>query len=219
MNYFRNAIAKLYDAVSAPVASTHDALVERMQSVFDTVTFLYNRTREKLGYGETPTTLHDIVEKEAKQDYIELEDIKHLYGRQKETTDDGIEDIQYLFDDNDMLLIKNGRRLKTWRHTRNLNKNLTDTIMHKATPDIDMQTKVVYSFKCEKHRGGGEVGEHSKTKSSTGTSTSIREIQDFIYQCEIKRLDFEDNLKEPSKHQGHMKEKLFLCMYRLTLYQ
>ena len=65
--------------------------------------------------------------------------------------------------------------------------------MHKTTPDIDMRTKVVYSFECEIHRGGGEVGKHYKTKSSTGTLTSIREIQDFIDQCEIKRLDLEDN--------------------------
>ena len=108
INYFRNAISKLYDAVSAPVASTRDALAERLQSVRDTVTSLYNKTKEKLGYGETPTTLHDIVEEEAKQDYIGLEDIKHLYGREKETQgiSDGIEDMQYLFDGHDMRLIE-----------------------------------------------------------------------------------------------------------------
>ena len=58
----------------------------------DTVTLLHNRTKEKLGYGQT-TTLHDIVKEEAEQDYIGLEDIKHLYGREKETTDDEIEDM------------------------------------------------------------------------------------------------------------------------------
>ena len=68
---------------------------ERLQSVRDTVTSLYNRTYEKLGYCQT-TTLHDIVEEEAKQDYIGLEDIKHLHGREKETTDDGIEDMSIL---------------------------------------------------------------------------------------------------------------------------
>ena len=47
MNYFRNTISKLYDAVSAPVAGTCDALAERLQSVRDTVTLLYNRTKEK----------------------------------------------------------------------------------------------------------------------------------------------------------------------------
>ena len=69
MNYFRNAISKLYDAISAPVASTRDALAERLQSVRDTISSLYKRTKEKLGYGQTPTSLHDIVEDEVKQDY------------------------------------------------------------------------------------------------------------------------------------------------------
>ena len=41
--------------------------------------------------------------------------------------------MQYLFDGHDMQLIKDGRRVKTWRLTGNLNQNLTDTIMHKAT--------------------------------------------------------------------------------------
>ena len=40
ISYFRNAISKLYDAVSAPVAATQDALAERPQSVRDTVTLL-----------------------------------------------------------------------------------------------------------------------------------------------------------------------------------
>ena len=36
------------NAVLAPVAATRDALAERLQSVRDTVTLLYNRTKEKL---------------------------------------------------------------------------------------------------------------------------------------------------------------------------
>ena len=69
MNYFRNAISNLYNAVRAPVAATRDALAERLQSVRDTVTLLYNRTREKLGYGGE--TLKDIVEDEAEKDHEE----------------------------------------------------------------------------------------------------------------------------------------------------
>ena len=133
------------------------------------------------------------MKEEAKQDYTGLKDIKHLYGREKETTNDGIEDMQYLFNGHDMRLIEDGRRVKTWLLTGTLNQNLTDTIMHKTTPDIDMRTKVVYSFECEIHQGGGEVGKYYKTKSSTRTLTSIWEMQDFIDQCEIKRLDLEDN--------------------------
>ena len=64
MNYFRNSISKLYDAVSAPVATTHDALAERLQSVRDTVSLLYRKTKERLGYGKT---LKKIVEEEAEK--------------------------------------------------------------------------------------------------------------------------------------------------------
>ena len=53
--------------VSTPVAATRDALAERLQSVRDTVTLLYKRTREKLGYGRE--ILKDIVENEAEKDH------------------------------------------------------------------------------------------------------------------------------------------------------
>ena len=56
-----------------------------------------------------------------------------------------------------------------------------------------MRTKVIYSFKCEVHRGGGDIIIYDRTKSSTGTLTSLQEIEDFIKQCEMKRLDSEDN--------------------------
>ena len=46
MNYLRNTISKLYEVVSTPVAATRDALAERLQSVRDTVTLLYKRTKE-----------------------------------------------------------------------------------------------------------------------------------------------------------------------------
>ena len=45
-------------------------------------------------------------------------------------------------------LIEDGKRVKTWRLTGNLNQNLTGTIMHKTIPDIDMRTKVIHSFAC-----------------------------------------------------------------------
>ena len=63
--------------------------------------------------------------------------------------------------------------------------------MHKATPDIEIRTKVVYSFEAESP--GGDIIVYGRTKSSTGTLTSLQEIEDFIEQCEMKRLDLEDN--------------------------
>ena len=64
MNTFlRNTISKLYNAVSAPVAATRDALAERLQGVRETASLLYNRMVENMGYGREK--LKNIVEKEA----------------------------------------------------------------------------------------------------------------------------------------------------------
>ena len=190
-NWMKNQINKLYNAVSAPVAATRDALSERLQSVRDTASSLYERAKQKLGYGQP---LKDIVEEQAIQDYIGIEDIKHLYPRAKtQTTDNGIQGMRYLFDEHDMRLIEDGTRVKTWRLTKNLNLSSKNTILHIATPDTEMRTKVVYSFEAETHRGCGDIIVYGRTKSSTGTLTSLQKIEDFIEQCEMKRLDLEDN--------------------------
>ena len=50
MNTFlRNAISKLYNAVSALVAATRDAPAERLQSIRDTTSLLYNSMMENMG--------------------------------------------------------------------------------------------------------------------------------------------------------------------------
>ena len=59
----KNQLTKLCNAVSAPVAATRDALTERLQSVSETTSLLYNRMVENMGYGQE--TLKDIIEKEA----------------------------------------------------------------------------------------------------------------------------------------------------------
>ena len=67
MNTFlRYTISKLYNAVAAPVTATRDALAERLQSVRDTASLLYNRMMANMGY--EPERLKDIVEKEAKEE-------------------------------------------------------------------------------------------------------------------------------------------------------
>ena len=45
----KNQINKLYNAVSAPVAATRDALSERLQSIPDTASLLYNRAMHHIG--------------------------------------------------------------------------------------------------------------------------------------------------------------------------
>ena len=47
-SFLRNTISKLYNTVSAPVAATRDALAERLQSVRDTTSLLYNRMMENM---------------------------------------------------------------------------------------------------------------------------------------------------------------------------
>ena len=59
MSWFRNPVTNLYNAFSAPVAATRDALVERLQSVRDTASLLYNRMMNNIGYGQE--TLKEIV--------------------------------------------------------------------------------------------------------------------------------------------------------------
>ena len=56
---------KLYNAVSALVAATRDALEERLQSVRETASFSYNRLMENMGYGRE--RLKAIVGKEAEE--------------------------------------------------------------------------------------------------------------------------------------------------------
>ena len=64
--WMRNHLTKLYNAVSAPVTVTLDALAERLQSVHGTASLLYNRMMENMGYGQE--RLKDIVEKEAEEE-------------------------------------------------------------------------------------------------------------------------------------------------------
>ena len=63
----KNQLTKLCNAVSAPVAATRDALAERLQSVRETTSLLYNRMMENMGYGQQER-LKDIVEKEAEEE-------------------------------------------------------------------------------------------------------------------------------------------------------
>ena len=52
--------------IHTPVAETRDALTERLQSIRETASLLYNRMMENMGYGRE--RLEDIVEKEAEEE-------------------------------------------------------------------------------------------------------------------------------------------------------
>ena len=72
-SWIKNQLTKLYNAISVPVTATRDALTERLQSIHETASLLYNRMVENMGYGQE--TLKDIVEKEAEQEHQQEEDV------------------------------------------------------------------------------------------------------------------------------------------------
>ena len=65
-SWMRNQLPKLYNAVSAPMTATRDALAERLQSLHKTTSLLYNRMMQNMGYGQE--RLKDIMEKEAEEE-------------------------------------------------------------------------------------------------------------------------------------------------------
>ena len=65
-SWMRNTISKLYNGVSAPAAATRDTLAERLQSVRETASLLYNKMMDNIGYGRE--RLKNIVEKEAREE-------------------------------------------------------------------------------------------------------------------------------------------------------
>ena len=74
-----NQKTKLYNAVPAPVTATP---AEKLQSVRDTASLLYNRMMENMGYGQE--RLKDIVEKEAKEQQQEAAATKEEEEEAKE---------------------------------------------------------------------------------------------------------------------------------------
>lgn len=128
MSWFRKAISKIYNTVSAPAAATRDALLaDRVRSVRDTVTFYYNKAKEQIS---GTTTLHDEVQRITIEDeYQGIADLKHMFGKEEKeqaTNPEGIEDIQHIFDENDTQMLEDGNRIKTWRFNKNLNQPLTE---------------------------------------------------------------------------------------------
>ena len=68
----KNQLTKLYNAVSALVTATRDALAERLQSVRDTTSLLYDRMMKNMGYGQQGR-LKEIVEKEAEEEEEDID--------------------------------------------------------------------------------------------------------------------------------------------------
>ena len=144
--FLRNTISKLYNAVSAPVTATRDAFAERLQSVRETASLLYNRMMENMKYGRE--RLKDIVEKESEEEAKGQQQEEEVPGAATEQQHDD----QGQYDAvTKIKLVYQGKRVKEFRVTGNLNGVNTKMIMDNITPHIKMRAKVIYSFKSETH--------------------------------------------------------------------
>ena len=128
-SFLRNTISKLYNAVSAPAAATRDALAERLQSLHETASLLYNRMMENMEYGQQK--LKDIVEKEAEEEETkEQQQDEKVPPAAKEQQQD---DEQYdTF--SKIKLVYEGKRVEEFRVNRNLKRPNTKMIMNNITP-------------------------------------------------------------------------------------
>ena len=169
MNTFlRNTISRLYNAVSAPVTTTRDALADRLQGMHDTASLLYNRMMENMGYGQE--ILKGIVEKEpegeepaATKEEEEAKEQQQEPASAKEQQEDDDEQYDTVAK---IKLVYKGKRVKEFRVTGNIHNSNKKMIMTNITPHIEMRTKVIYSLKSEIHRSAGEIKDYSKTLNS-----------------------------------------------------
>ena len=197
MNTFlRNTISRLYNAVSAPVTTTRDALAEKLQGMRDTASLLYNRMMENMRYGQE--ILEDIVEKEAEgeEPAATKEEEEEAKEQQQEpaSAKEQQQDVNEQYDTVAKIkLVYEGKRVKEFRVTGNIHNSNKKMIMTNITPHIEMRSKVIYSLKSEIHRSAGEIKDYSKTLNSPpGMFTSLKEIQVYIQECEQKRLDLDN---------------------------
>ena len=151
---------------------------------------------ENMGYGRE--RLKDIIEKEAEEEEPaaakeEEEEAKEQQqgpaaAKEQQQDDDERYDIVAK-----IKLVYEGKRVKEFTVTGNLNNSNTKMIMVNITAHIEMRTKVVYSCKSEIHQGAGEIKDYNKTLTSPlGMFTSLKEIQSCIEECEQKRLDLDN---------------------------
>ena len=92
-------------------------------------------------------------------------------------------------------LVDDGKRVKKFKITGNLNFDLTKKIKAEIKPKVEMRTRLLHAFSCIIYRGEGEIGEYSKTFKSNKQATfaNFAGIEEYIHQCEQKRLDLEDS--------------------------
>ena len=126
---------------------------------------------KNMGYGRE--RLKDIVEKEAEEEAKEQqqEPAAAAAAAAKEQQQDDDEQYDTFAKTK---LMHEGKRMKFFKVTGNLNKSNTKMIM-------EMRTKIIYSFKSEIHWGAGEIVPYYKTLTSPPAMfTSLEVIQKWL---------------------------------------
>ena len=102
---------------------------------------------ENMGYGQQKR-LKDIVEKEAEEEQQPAAAKEEEEQQQVPTAAEEQQDDDERYDTVAKIkLVREGKRLKEFRVTGNLNNDNTRMIMPNITPHIQMRVKVIYSFK------------------------------------------------------------------------
>ena len=150
------------------MTATRDALIERLQSARDITSLLYNRMMENMGYGQQER-LKGIVEKEVEEEPAAA---KEEQVKEQQDDDERYDTVTKI------KLVYEGKRVKEFRVTGNLNRPNTRIIIDNITPHIEIRVKVIYSFKSVIYWGNGEIKDYSKTlDSAPGMFTGLKEIQ------------------------------------------
>ena len=144
--------------------------------------------------------MKDIVEKEAEEEEPAVAKEEEEQRQGPTTAKEQQQDDDERYDTVAKIkLVREGKRMKEFRVTENLNNSNTRMIMTNTTLHTEKRVKVIYSFKLVIYWGGGKIQPYSKTLDlSAGTFTSLKEIRAYIKEYEQKRLD-QDNEEVWSK--------------------
>ena len=88
-------------------------------------------------------------------------------------------------------LIKNQTRVRSYEVTGSLNRVVSNLILDIVHPIIEMRTRVIYSFSFTIYQGWKQVTQYHKTLHTNGTFMSMSQIEEYIKQCELRRLNLD----------------------------
>ena len=83
-------------------------------------------------------------------------------------------------------------RVHCYEVTGNLNNNLSKMFVNRIKQDIEMRSRIVYSFTARIYRGNGKIVDYVKTLPGECNFASLTSIENYIKQCKNRRLDLDN---------------------------